>query len=102
MTVNYIVQAEVFDIRSDIPKKDDIFLVDTNVWYWLTYTPAIGSSVPYQTTDYTSYLRKARSAKSLLSYTGFSLAELAHLIEKAEREIFIKAQGTITEDGISP
>lgn len=96
MTINYIVQADVIDIRSDTPQKDDIFLVDTNVWYWLTYNPTISSSVPYKAINYTSYLRKARSSKSLLSYTGFSFAELAHLIEKAEREIFIRANGTIT------
>ncbi|BAZ16812.1 hypothetical protein NIES4071_86900 [Calothrix sp. NIES-4071] len=36
------------------------------------------------------------TSKSLVSYTGFSLAELAHLIEKAEREIFIRANGAIT------
>lgn len=38
MPVNYIVQAEVVDIRSDAPKNEDIFLVDTNAWYWYTYT----------------------------------------------------------------
>lgn len=30
MSVNYTVQAEVVDIRSDVPKNNDIFLVDTN------------------------------------------------------------------------
>ena len=29
MAVHYTIQAEVVDIRSDLPKKDDIFLVDT-------------------------------------------------------------------------
>lgn len=40
MAVNYIVQADVIDITVDSPQKGDIFLVDTNVWYWLTYPPA--------------------------------------------------------------
>jgi hypothetical protein len=48
MPVNYTVQAEVVDIRSDTPKKEDIFLVDTNVWYWYTYTNGSISSLPYQ------------------------------------------------------
>lgn len=88
MAVNYVVQAEVVDIRSDQPKKDDIFLVDTNVWYWLTYTKASTSAFPYQITDYPTYIAKAFSAQSLLLYCGLSLSELAHLIEKTEKEIF--------------
>ncbi|MBD2495460.1 hypothetical protein [Nostoc sp. FACHB-280] len=88
MAVNYTVQAEVVDIQSDNPKQDDIFLVDTNVWYWYTYTNASISSRPYQITEYPSYVAKAISASSLLLYCGLSFAELAHQIEKTEREIF--------------
>jgi len=88
MVINYIVQAEVVDIQSDNPKADDIFLVDTNAWYWHTYTNASISSRFYQITEYPSYIAKAISANALLLYSGLSLAELAHNIEKAEREIF--------------
>ncbi|MBW4627469.1 MAG: hypothetical protein KME49_18690 [Brasilonema octagenarum HA4186-MV1] len=88
MPVNYTVQAEVVDIRSDAPKNDDIFLVDTNAWYWYTYTNASISSRPYQITEYPSYIAKAISANSLLLYCGLSLAELAHNIEQTQREIF--------------
>ena len=88
MAVNYTVQAEVVDMRSDSPNKDDIFLVDTNVWYWYTYTNASISSRPYQITEYPSYVAKAISDNSLLLYCGLSFAELAHQIEKTEREIF--------------
>ncbi|MEH1907682.1 hypothetical protein [Nostoc sp.] len=88
MPVNYTVQAEVVDIRSDAPKNDDIFLVDTNAWYWYTYTNASISSRYYQITEYPSYIAKAISANSWLSYCGLSLAELAHNIEQTEREIF--------------
>ncbi|MDJ0676548.1 MAG: hypothetical protein QNJ36_14390 [Calothrix sp. MO_167.B42] len=88
MAVNYTVQAEVVDIRSDSPQKDDIFLVDTNVWYWYTYTSASVSSRRYQTHEYPSYLAKAISVDSSLLYCGLSLAELAHNIEQTERKIF--------------
>lgn len=88
MPVNYTVQAEVVDIQSDAPKKDDIFLVDTNAWYWYTYTNASISSRFYQITEYPSYIAKAISANSLLLYCGLSLAELVHNIEQTEREIF--------------
>jgi predicted nucleic acid-binding protein len=102
MAVNYTVKAEVVDIRSDSPRRDDIFLVDTNVWYWLTYSSASTSPssgkiswTSYQIKHYPKYLQKAISTQSLLAYMGLSLAELAHLIEKTEREIFIKSQGVI-------
>jgi predicted nucleic acid-binding protein len=88
MPVNYTVQAEVVDIRSDAPKNNDIFLVDTNAWYWYTYTNASISSRYYQITEYPSYIAKAIYANSWLSYCGLSLAELAHNIEQTEREIF--------------
>lgn len=102
MAVNYTVKAEVVDIRSDSPRRDDIFLVDTNVWYWLTYSsastsPSSGkiSRTSYQIKHYPKYLKKAITTQSLLAYMGLSLAELAHLIEKTEREIFIKSSGVI-------
>lgn len=86
--INYTVQAEVFDIQSYLPKQDDIFLVDTNVWYWLTYTQASTSALSYQTNVYPSYLTKAISVQASLRYCGLSLAELAHNIETTERKIF--------------
>ncbi|MBW4666702.1 MAG: hypothetical protein KME60_04475 [Cyanomargarita calcarea GSE-NOS-MK-12-04C] len=88
MAANYTVKAEVVDIRSDSPKKDDIFLVDTNVWYWYTYTNASISSRPYQITEYPSYVAQTISVDSLLLYCGLSLAELAHNIEQTQRQIF--------------
>jgi len=89
MAINYTVEAEVVDIRSDTPKKDDVLLVDTNVWYWSTYTRASNPTrTSYQTTTYPAYIRKALPAQALLLYCGLSLAELAHNIEKTEREIF--------------
>lgn len=91
MPVNYTVRAEIVDIRSDYPKKEDIFLVDTNVWYWQTYTNAGRYSRLYQTTDYPSYIGNVIAADSLLLYCGLSLAELAHNIEQTERQIFSQA-----------
>ncbi|NEU77183.1 hypothetical protein PI95_032980 [Hassallia byssoidea VB512170] len=88
MRVNYKVQAEVVDIQSDAPKNDDIFLVDTNAWYWYSYTNASISSCAYQITEYPSYIAKAISANSLLLYCGLSLAELAHNIEQTQKGIF--------------
>lgn len=94
MPVNYTVQADVVDITVDTPKTADMFLVDTNVWYWMTY-PKATSYVPNQLSEYPGYLNKALSVSAKIHHSGLSLAELAHLIEKTEREIYEKSTGTI-------
>jgi predicted nucleic acid-binding protein len=92
MAIDYAIQAQIVDIRKDLPRSDDIFLVDTNVWYWHTYTNANVSASPYQIDNYPEYLIQAISANSVLSYTGLTLSELSHLIEQTERNIFIKSR----------
>lgn len=65
--------------------------MDTNVWYWLTYSRASQSARPpayYQTSNYPNYTNAALGAGARILQSGLSLAELTHLIEKAEREIY--------------
>jgi len=91
MAINYVVQAEIVDIRTDAPLASDSFLVDTNVWGWTTYTRAsLGKRgpTPRQSRDYPTYINRAIAAKARLLRCGLSLAELAHVIEKTEREVF--------------
>ena len=98
MAINYRVQADVIDIRTDTPQPVDEFLVDTNVWYWMTYTRAsLGASPPHATqlTDYPNYINQALGNNSRLRFCGLALAELVHLIEKTEREIYSAAAGQI-------
>jgi len=98
MAVNYVINADVIDIKRDTPKFDDTFLVDTNVWYWMTYTRASQAERPpvnYQINAYPTYISNVLAAKSRLYRCGLSMAELAHLIEKTEREIFSRAHGII-------
>ena len=94
MAINYSIQAKIVDITTDSPKADDVFLVDTNVWYWMTY-PNATSYVPSQLANYPGYLNKALAADSKIHHSGLSLAELSHLIEKTEREIYERSNGTI-------
>lgn len=99
MAINYTVPAEVIDITTDTPKAEDAFLVDTNVWYWLTYSRASQSARPptaYQISNYPNYTNAALNAGARIFQSGLSLAELAHLIEKAEREIYETAKGRIS------
>jgi predicted nucleic acid-binding protein len=92
MAIDYTIRAQIVDIRNDAPRSDDMFLVDTNVWYWHTYTNANASASRYQIDSYPEYLIQAISANSVLSYTGLTLSELAHLIEQTERNLFIESR----------
>ncbi|WP_295454678.1 PIN domain-containing protein [uncultured Thiodictyon sp.] len=91
------VRARVVDLRTDAPKNSDVFLVDTNAWYWLFYprasqTPG-GGPEPYQLGHYPAFLKSAISAGATLHCYGLAFAELAHNIEKAEREIYADQAG---------
>lgn len=94
-SIKLTVHAEVVDLRSDTPRKDDKFLVDSNVWYWMSYTRAqMGGRAPrpYQTQDYPQFVNAALQAQSTLFRCGLSFSEIAHQIERNERDIFSKTQ----------
>ncbi|WP_353932054.1 hypothetical protein WJM97_05580 [Okeanomitos corallinicola TIOX110] len=92
MAVNYIVKADVIDITVDSPQKGDIFLVDTNAWYWLTYPPASSlanitqNQLNYRL-NYSNYVTDADSVGATLRCSGLSLAELSHIIEREEQKL---------------
>lgn len=99
MPINYSVQAEVIDITKDTPTAQDTFLVDTNVWYWLAYTRASMSSRPparYQILHYPQYTNSALNANAKIYQSGLSIAELTHLIEKAEHDIYLASNPKVT------
>lgn len=91
MAVQYQVRAQVVDLRTDRPLATDRFYVDTNVWFWVAYPNVqFGSTQPQaqRVGGYTNYLQSVLLAKGQLHWCGLSLAELAHLIEKAEFETY--------------
>src|SRR6266404_6252958 len=94
MPANYAVRADVIDISTDTPHPTDQFLIDTNVWTLLVYARmAIGSHPSYhaKVAGYSSYVSQALNNGSGLRRCGLTLAEIAHLIEKTEREIYLSA-----------
>jgi len=96
MPINYTIQADVYDIGADTPVAGDRFLVDTNVWFWMTYTNAGHGEPAWRAgvmSAYAAYVNAATAAGADLRWSGLSFAELAHLIEKTEREIFEGAHG---------
>ncbi len=97
MTVNYTIASDVVDIRSDSPKAEDAFLVDTNVWYWMTYSRASLSSMApyhYQITTYPNYILASLTIGAKILQSGLSMSELTHIIEKSEWEIYERASAT--------
>lgn len=86
-----VVRATVVDIRTDTPKISDSFIVDTNVWLWLLYPPLTQNSngnQKQQAIDYPSYFKLALAAKSKFYSSGLVFAELAHNIERTEKNIY--------------
>lgn len=91
MAIAYAVVAEVVDITADTPRSDDVFLVDTNVWFWTTYSRAALAPAPpphHKTKHYPEFLRRAMGVDAELLRCDLSVGELAHLIEKTEYDIF--------------
>jgi len=93
MPIQYSIRSNVIDITKDNPKKTDCFLVDTNVWFWMTYTkasniPPPNDPKPYQITLYPNYVSMALTSGSKLFRSGLNLSELSHIIEKAEWQIY--------------
>jgi|SRR5208337_2809392 len=93
MAVTYNIQADIVNIHSDTPNHKDVFFVDTNVWYWQTYSRASATAQNYQVREYPNYIKKIRSVNSKLFRCNLILAELAHIIEDTEYKIFCAANG---------
>jgi hypothetical protein len=94
----YTVRARVIDVRNDTPRSTDAFLVDTNVWYWHAYPSAgatPGSATSAQMSAYSAYLLRSTTAGAIAYRTGLCLAELAHLIEQNERDLYAGAVAAI-------
>jgi hypothetical protein len=89
---SYVVQAQVVDVTADRPQSTDVFWVDTNVWFWVTYGRfhlRAPHSQPraYQTRNYPSYIQSGLRSRAQFHWIGLSLSELARQVEDAEREI---------------
>lgn len=90
------IRANIIDINVDRPKVGESFYVDTNVWFWMTYTKVSqhGIGLPYQVGSYPGYTNQALSINCPVYSAGFNLAELMHVIEKSEHKISQKLGGT--------
>ena len=91
MTVQYnSIQADIVDISQAAPLNSDCFLVDSNIWIWMTYSNAGHGEPAWRSSlmsHYAAFVQVASSV-SKICCCGLSMAELAHTIEKTEREIY--------------
>jgi predicted nucleic acid-binding protein len=99
--IRYTIEARIVDISTDTPNSTDCFLVDTNVWFWMTYANAGYNELQRERlantmSIYADYINAAYRANAKLCWCGLSLAELAHQIEKTEREIYESAVRSIS------
>src|SRR5690606_19937705 len=91
MSVNYKVRADVVDIQKDRPQRGDAFLVDTNSWFWHTYSRAslcYNAPAPHQLQYYPSYIAATLNAGATVYRSVHALVELSRVIEFAEAEIY--------------
>ncbi|MGK3227736.1 PIN domain-containing protein [Enterobacter soli] len=86
MAFSGTILSNVYDIGNYTPGANDNFLVDTNIWYWMTYSKGIPSDRQYLHT-YNSFINLALANDAKLFHSGLSLAELSHIIEGTERKI---------------
>lgn len=91
MAIQYTIHADIVDIAQTMPQGTDCFLVDSNVWLCMTYSNVGHSEPAWRGTvmsQYAGFVQKASAADAKLYWCGLSLAELSHIIEKTEREIY--------------
>ncbi len=90
MSVQYAIRADVVDIGQAVPRDSDCFLVDSNVWLWMTYSKAGHGGPGWRTAlmaQYAAFVQGAVEGNARVCCCGLSLAEISHIIEKTEREI---------------
>lgn len=98
MAVNLMVHADVVDIKADTPRPTDSFFVDSNVWLRMVYPNASHNEPAWRAgimSKYANYVSTLGSVGAQLHWCGLSLAELSHVIELTEKEIYEATHGRI-------
>ncbi len=90
MSIQYAVNAEIFDIGQTLPIDSDNFLIDSNIWFWMTYSKSSYGNINFRQNimnQYANYVGKVISCNAKICCSGLSLSELSHIIEKTELNI---------------
>ena len=94
----YVVRAQVIDVRTDTPRPDDRFVLDTNVWAYEHFRGAqytASGGVVAQASVYAGYVQLTRDVGAVRHRVVTTLAELAHLVEQLEHAAYAAAVGPL-------
>lgn len=85
--------AQVLSIQKETPKKNERYLIDTNVWFWFTYASNKIGAIPntpskYQLEHYPKFIESILKENAQPCHSSLSLTELANIIEKTEFDIY--------------
>ena len=90
MATKYRIAARIVDITKYRPQITDHLLVDTNIWFWHSYSRGTLLNVSQTRIDqievYIDFVDELIKAKATLFSSELSFSELAYLIEQYERE----------------
>jgi hypothetical protein len=77
MAAQLTIKANVVNILEDLPKANDTFLVDTNIWFWMTYSKAtIQTRLRQQLLLQLNRCQRNQFAFNLLSSFGVTLSPM--------------------------
>ncbi|MEK6662695.1 MAG: PIN domain-containing protein [Pseudomonadota bacterium] len=91
---------QTLDLNKHSPIKDELYFVDSNVWFWTTYVTSKHMALPqppqeYQTSTYPAFLEKILNEGAKLCHCPLTLAELANVIENTELDFYREAINNI-------
>ena len=91
---------QTLDLNKHSPVKNELYFVDSNVWFWTTYVTSKHMALPqppqeYQTSTYPAFLEKVLNEGAKLCHCPLTLAELANIIENTELDFYRKTINNI-------
>lgn len=86
--------SQIINIKKVRPTKDDVYFIDTNVWFWFTYCGSnkkfIGRAPSfYQLKEYPDFIDKILNVGAKIFTSPLIYTELANLIERTEYNEYV-------------
>ncbi|MBX9694017.1 MAG: PIN domain-containing protein [Cyanobacteria bacterium] len=85
------VEATIYDINHDQPQKTDRFIVDANVWVWVTFSAySLEERDAQRSMCYQNYLLSIRSCKAKVFHSPLQVSEVASVVENLLFDVYLK------------
>ncbi|MDT2816270.1 hypothetical protein P7H55_00170 [Vagococcus lutrae] len=84
----------IFNIENCTISKGDVFLVDTNIWFWLTYQNASSARgyKPEKVQKYTTFMNEVMNQGAKLHASLITYTEIMNIVERTEFDVFNNIQ----------